>query len=234
MAPVLRVAGLRKDYGGLRPLRLEALTLEARARAAIVGLDGASAEVFVSLITGAALADEGTVEIFGRATSAITDAGDWLETLDRFGVLSVRAALIEPLTIRQNLAMAFTLSVEPIPEDVLGRIQDLAAEAGLSSEDLAAPCASASPMVRARCQLGRALATSPDLLILEHANGLVAGGDARAFARHVARAAESRGAALLALTSDERFARAVAKTVLRLDPASGGLVHLGGWRRWFS
>lgn len=231
---LLKVTDLQKEHGGLRPLRLRSLELSPGSRLAIVGLDAASSEVLVNLLTGATLADQGTVELFGRATSSITMADDWLATLDRFGVISVRAVLLDPFTVAQNLAMAFTLSIDPIPADAVTRVEALAVEAGLSAADLALPFASAPPGVRARCHLGRALAASPDILILEHANALVPDADSESFARDIVRAAESRGAALLALTADERFARAVAPRVYRHEPGSGGLAPLTGWRRFFS
>lgn len=231
---LIRVAGLLKDYGGLRPLRVQAFGLAPGARAAIVGLDGQGAEVLVNLLTGATLADEGTVEVFGRPTSAITEADDWLATLDRFGVVSVRAALIEPFTIAQNMAMAFTLSVDPIPSDVRARVEGLAEDAGIGPADLAMAYANARPVVRARCHLARALAMAPEVLLLDHANALVEADEAETFGREIARVATSRGVVLLALTADERFARAVAHDVRRLDAATGLLVPSSGWRRWFS
>lgn len=231
---VLRVTGLRKDYGGLRPLRLQSLRLGSGDRAAIVGVDADAAEVLVNLLTGATLADEGTIEIFGGDTSAIADADDWLRTLDRFGVLSVRAVLVDALTVAQNLAMAYTLSVDPVPGDVMRKVDALAAKAGLSADALARPLADAAPGVRARCHWGRALALEPAIVILEHANALVAPDEVETFGGDIARVAESDGIALLALTADEAFARAVARHVYRLDAASGRLVAASGWRRWFS
>ncbi len=233
-SPLLRVSDLRKDHGGLRPLRLGALALQPGARTAIVGLDAPGAEVLVNLITGATLADAGTIEAFGRPTASITNADDWLTTLDRFGVVSVRAVLMDPFTIAQNLAMAFTLSVDPIPAEVMRRVEGLAGETGLSVEDLETTCADARPAVRARCHVARALATGPEILILEHANALVEPSDAEVegFGRVLARVADARGTAVLALTADERFARAVAREVWRLDAATGRLRPISGWRRW--
>ena len=46
-----------------------------------------------------------------RPTSAITDGDEWLASLDRFGIVSPRAVLIESATIQQNLAMPFTLQI---------------------------------------------------------------------------------------------------------------------------
>ena len=51
--------------------------------------------------------------MLGRPTSAINDSADWLATVDRFGIVSERAVLLDQLTVIQNLAMPFTLDIEP-------------------------------------------------------------------------------------------------------------------------
>jgi ABC-type sugar transport system ATPase subunit len=110
---VIAVRGLRKNYGGLRPLRLSALSVMPGERVALVGLDAPAAEVLVNLLTGTTLPDQGDVHVLGRATSAIADADDWLSTLDRIGMVSARAVLAGELTVAQSIAMAFTLSLDP-------------------------------------------------------------------------------------------------------------------------
>ena len=60
--PLIDVRGVKKDYGGLRPLRLAALTLVPGDRVAITGLDAPAAEILVNILTGATLPDEGEVE----------------------------------------------------------------------------------------------------------------------------------------------------------------------------
>jgi ABC-type lipoprotein export system ATPase subunit len=230
--PIIEAHGVSKNYGGLRPLRLAALTVQPGERVAITGIDGAAAEVLVNLLTGALLPDEGEVRLFGRATSAISDADDWLATLDRIGLLSPRALLADEFTGEQGIAMAFTLSLDPIPTEVAADAARLAREAGLGEADLHARLTGATPLVKARCRLARALATSPAVLVLEHANALVSEG-ADAWGREIAALARARGMALLALTADERFANAVAETVFALDAATGRLTPRGGWRRLF-
>mgnify|MGYP003576561623 CR=1 FL=1 len=88
---VVELRGVTKDYQSLRPLRIERLELRQGQSIAILGLDLPMAEVLVNLITGANLPDTGEVRIFGRATSEITDAQDWVAALDRFGLISDRA-----------------------------------------------------------------------------------------------------------------------------------------------
>jgi ABC-type transporter Mla maintaining outer membrane lipid asymmetry ATPase subunit MlaF len=231
--PLLDVRGVSKHYGGLRPLRLAALAVGPGDRVAITGLDAPAAEILVNLLTGATLPDQGVVRVFGRETSAIANADDWLTTLDRIGMVSPRAMLAEDLTVAQGIAMAFTLSLDPIPDAVAADVGRLAAEAGLGAQDLGARVSDASPILKARCRLARALATAPAVLLLEHANALVPD-NAAGFGREIAALAKTRGMAVLALTADEAFANAVADKVFTLDAATGQLKARGGWRRWFS
>jgi hypothetical protein len=56
------------------------------------------------------------------------------------------------------------------------------------------------------------------------------GDDVKAFARDMARAAADRQLAVLALTADEAFARALGGIVLMHKPATGNLRRRSLWR----
>ena len=103
-APVLRLTNVRKSYSALRPLRINDLVVAPGDRVALSGLDAGAAEVFVNLVTGASVPDEGDVLVLGRSTAAITDGDEWLTWLDRFGIVSPRAVLLDAATLLQNLA----------------------------------------------------------------------------------------------------------------------------------
>ena len=227
---VLEVRQLQKQYGALRPLRLQQLRVDRSTIVALIGLDAAAAEVFVNLVTGATLPDTGEVQVFGRATAAITDGDEWLRTLDRFGILSDRAALLEDLTVAQNLAMTFTLDIDPIHPDVRSRVDALATDVGLEPEwrDRRAGELDASGKLRVR--LGRALARAPDLLLLEHPTATLRREDVAPFAGLLRRLVGANGLAAVAVTADEEFASAVTRHVLRLRPADGALLPAGD--RW--
>jgi ABC-type transporter Mla maintaining outer membrane lipid asymmetry ATPase subunit MlaF len=210
---------------------MAALSVMPGERVAIVGLDAPAAEVLVNMLTGAMLPDEGDVLVFGRATSAIADADDWLTTLDCIGMVSARAILVDELSVAQSIAMAFTLSLDPIPDPVLADVRRLASEAGLPDSHLDQRIADVAPLVKAQCRLARALAQKPSVLLLEHANALVPA-DPVGFGRAIAALAKTRGLAVIALTADVAFARAVADRVLVLDGATGDLRERSGWRRW--
>ena len=65
---VIALRGVRKDYRGLRPLRVEHFELRQGECVALLGFDRVAAEVLVNLITGATLPDAGDVDVFGAST----------------------------------------------------------------------------------------------------------------------------------------------------------------------
>ena len=228
--PVLELSGVSKDYRGLRPLRIVSLTVRPGEHIAILGLDQTTAEVFVNLVTGATLPDSGDVRLFGRSTSAIADSADWLAVVDRFGIVSRRAVLLDSLTVVQNLAMPFTLEIEPPPDDIRRRAVALAQRVGLAETSLDRPVAELGPSGHARVRLGRALALDPAVVILEHATAEVPREDVTALAVQC----REVPAATIALTADPEFAEAVADRCLTLDAATGRLHERYGWfsRLW--
>jgi predicted ABC-type transport system involved in lysophospholipase L1 biosynthesis ATPase subunit len=227
---ILEFAGTSKTYGGLRPLRIADLRIAAGDRVAILGFDQPSAEVFVNLATGATLPDTGSVRLFGRATNEIRDPADWLATVDRFGIVSERAVLLEALTVIQNLAMPFTLEIEPPPDDVRERAEGLAREVGLPQDSWTRPVAELDAAGWLRVRVGRAIALDPSVLLLEHASAHLSRGEVAHIGTAIGAIASARGIALVAAAADETFATAVAERVVTLEPATG---RLKARRRWF-
>ncbi len=231
-APLVEIRDLTKDYMSLRPLRIRELLVMPGERVAIVGFDAAAAEMLVNLLTGATLAESGDVRVFGRDTRDIEDSDAWLAFVDRFGLVSARAVLLDQLTLAQNMAMAFTLEVEPMARETERQVDRLAEAVGLSGSDLQRPVAGAPPDLVARVRLARAVALDPELLVLEHPTALVAGGDAAGFAADLLALARARHLTTITITMDATFAEAVADRVLTHDAATGALTEGGGWNRW--
>ena len=224
MQAVLEIQNVIKRYQGLRPLRLQRLRIEAAERVALIGLDAAGAEVFVNLVTGASLPDEGHVCVLGRDTADITSGDQWLGTLDHFGIVSARAVLLEGATLEQNLAMPFTLQVDPVEPETSARVSALAEECGIRTESwLTRLAGETPPEIRARIHLARAVALDPALLILEHPTATIPKPAWDSFAADVTRIADARALTTLVITQDESFAARVAHRTLKLDAATGAL-----------
>ena len=219
------MSSVSKQYGALRPLRIERLHVAQGEQIAILGLDQSAAEVFVSLITGAGLPDSGSIAVFGRSTAEISDSAEWFETLDRFGIVSERAVLLESLSVVQNLAVPFSLEIEPPPKDIRRRAIALAREATLPESTWDRPAAELDPAGRLRIRIARALALAPSLLLLEHPSATIPRDAVVRLGREVRALAEHRGTAAITLTMDRKFAEAVASRTLTLEPATGRLTE---------
>jgi ABC-type transporter Mla maintaining outer membrane lipid asymmetry ATPase subunit MlaF len=222
-APVLRIANLRRAYNGLRPLRLNELTIAEGERVALSGIDAAAAETLVNLVTGASVPDEGEVVVFGRTTTSISDGDEWLASLDRFGIVTPRAVLLDAATLLQNLAMPMTLEIEPVPPATRTRVLQLAGDVGIEPGWLDRPIAALDGAVRARAHLARALALDPELLIMEHPTVGLAAGEGHAFGEVVASVTGARGLTTLIISEDANFSAAAATRRLALQGATGDL-----------
>jgi ABC-type lipoprotein export system ATPase subunit len=220
---VLELADVVKDYRGLRPLRIQRLTIASGEQVAIMGFDQPMAEMFVNLVTGATLPDHGEVKIFGHASSGIADSAEWLALLDRFGIVTDRAVLLDALTLIQNVAVPYTLDLEPLSDEIERRAGQLAREVGLQESQWDSPVANLEAAAQTRVRLARALALDPAVVLLEHPTSSVGRDEARPLGDHIRSLAQRRGAAIVALTADRSFANAVASRVLTHDAATGRL-----------
>lgn len=221
--PVLQLIQVRRAYGGLRPLRLNDLSIAPGERVAVSGLDAGAGEVLVNLVTGASVPDEGQVLVLGENTASISDGDAWLTWLDRFGIVSPRAVLLDSATLLQNLAMPITLDIDPVPDAVVTQVAALAAEAAIPAEWLDRPIAALDASIRARAHLARAVALDPSLLIVEHPTVGFLPGQSRSYGEAVASVAGLRGLATLIISEDEEFAAAAATRRVALQGATGEL-----------
>jgi ABC-type transporter Mla maintaining outer membrane lipid asymmetry ATPase subunit MlaF len=229
----IELRGVEKDYRSLRPLRVRALTVRNGESIALLGFDGAAAEVLVNLITAATVPDSGEVRVFDRPTSAIRDAESWLTSLDCFGIVSERAVVLDNMSVADNLAMPLTMALHDLGPSVREKVRIVAEEVGLSMDDLARPVGALSPDGRLRLRLGRALMPDPKVLLAEHPNAVLEAGDHARFAVDYARIVSRRRLASVVFTADSGFAGAITPRILTLEPASGELKPLSVWRRFF-
>jgi ABC-type sugar transport system ATPase subunit len=231
---IVHVSDVVKNYQGLRPLRVRTLRVARGQSVSLFGFDKTASEVLVNLITGSSLPDSGTVHVFGRATTDIADSTDWMELLRRFGMFSDRTVLIEQLTVEQNLALAHTLDVDPLPEDVRHQVHDVADTLGIESGLLGRRAEGLDALEIALARLGRAVALKPDVLLAEHPTATLDAAARSVFAKAAASVVARYGMAAIYITADHAFARAVGSDALTVRPATGELSPTSSWRRWLS
>ena len=230
---VLDISGLVSNYHALRPLRLERLTIGQGEQMAVVGLDAPAAEMLTTLVTGAALPDTGSIRVFGQTTADIANQDQWLAVVDRLGLVTDRAALLDDLTVAQNIALPLTLDIDAVVGNVRERVETLATEAGLARAVWDRPVGSLDGEARLRARLARAVALDPGLLVLEHPTGQVARSAVSRLARDLRSIGERRAIAMLVVTGDEDLLREATWRVMDWDAARGTLrERRRSWLSW--
>ena len=154
----IELRGVSKKYGTLRPLRISHFALRQTQTVALLGFDRAAAEVLVNLITAATLPDAGEVEVFGSPTSHLADFNAWFRLLDRFGIVSERVALIDELTVEQNLALPLSLEVDGMAPELRSRVGKIADVVGIEATERMQSMRGAEASLRMRVRLGTARA----------------------------------------------------------------------------
>jgi predicted ABC-type transport system involved in lysophospholipase L1 biosynthesis ATPase subunit len=231
--PLVSVKNLVKTYQALRPLRVQSLVLNRGDLIAVGGLDAEAAEMFIGLLTGAVLPDSGEIRLFGKSTADVIDSDAWLAMLDGVGIMTDRAVLIGQFSVEQNIAMPFTLEIDPVAAAMRPQLQQLAEEVGLGVDDLTTRIAESRPEVQVRVRLARAIALNPLVLLAEHPSATLTRDTVKAFATDLSRVARARNLAVLAITADDAFASALGGQLLRLEAATGVLKPRSSWRNIF-
>jgi predicted ABC-type transport system involved in lysophospholipase L1 biosynthesis ATPase subunit len=184
-------------------------------------------------VTGATLPDEGEVLLFDRNTREIVDSEAWLKSLDGIGMITVRGVLIGMFSVLQNIALSLTLEVDPIDPRVVPQAGALARAVGIDEAQFDLPAGQLPLEVQMRVHLARSLALEPKILIAEHASAALPRETVAQFGADLARVAQSRGLALVAITADDVFAKAIGGRRVELVPASGELRGPGLLKKLF-
>jgi predicted ABC-type transport system involved in lysophospholipase L1 biosynthesis ATPase subunit len=233
LSPLLEIRGLVKGYQALRPLRIRELVVTDGAVVSLGGLDATAAATFVYLVTGATLPDEGDVILFGQNTRAIAGGDAWLKALDAVGMVTARGILIDAFSLLQNIAMSFTLDVDPVDPRVVPQAGALARDVGIDPALFDVPAGKAGPEMQMRVHLAKALALEPKLLIAEHPSVALPRPAVAQFGADLTKAALARGLALVAVTADDVLAKAIGGQRLELVPATGELRSPGLLKKLF-
>lgn len=234
---ILEFRRVEKALGESFPLRINDFTFREHERVTLAGLPGVMGEAFMNLIIGALVPDEGDVIVFGKNTRDIRTDTEWLASLDRFGLVSNRAVLLDQSTVAQNLALPLTLAIDPMAPEIRAEVESLAREVNLPLEILDRPVNALGDAVdpvavRSRLHLARALAHRPRVLLLEHPavrTHMVS----YKFGARLRSIADARKISVIAVSDDDEFARESGSQRLRVE-RDGSLRPAGfGWRRFF-
>ncbi len=171
-APVLRLTGVQKRYGGVRALRGVDLELQGGEVHAIVGENGAGKSTLIKIISGAETADAGQIVINGHELAA----GSTTSALHA-GIATVyqEPHLFGELTVAENLFIGREIRRRGVVDRGAQRerVVELLERIGLSP-DLAGVRAADLPVAEQQLvSIAKALSQDPVVLILDEPSAIL-------------------------------------------------------------
>jgi iron(III) transport system ATP-binding protein len=204
-APLLRVDGLMKRFGGVTAVDGLDLRLERRHTLALLGPSGCGKTTFLRLIAGFETPDEGRVELGGRLLSG--PSAFVAPEKRRVGMLFQDYALFPHLSVASNVGFGLRPG-----RDRRRRIEELLTLVGLSSLGKRMPH-ELSGGEQQRVALARTLAAEPDLLLLDEPFSNLDPGLRARVRLEVRQIIESLGITAIFVTHDQEEALSLAGEV---------------------
>nr|WP_246747813.1 LPS export ABC transporter ATP-binding protein [Methylobacterium sp. SD274] len=159
---ILHVEGLRKSYGARTVVHEAGLTVRNGEAVGLLGPNGAGKTTIFYMITGLVSADRGSISLDGLP---ITHLPMYQRARLGIGYLPQEASIFRGLSVEDNIRAVLEV-VEPNRKERERKLDSL-----LEEFDIArlrkSPSIALSGGERRRCEIARALATSPSFMLLD-------------------------------------------------------------------
>ena len=213
---MLEIADLSKSFAGFRAISEVSLTVDTRQIAAVNGPNGAGKSTLFNLITGHLQPDNGTVRLDGRD---ITGAPPYRLCSMGIGRSFQRTNIFPNLTVFENLQAAFlvhrgrgrnfwSLAESFYRDDTAA----LLASIGLAGQEKTI-AGTLSYGNQKQLELGLALASDPQILLLDEPTAGMSAGETHDTIRLLQRIAEERGLTLLFTEHDMEVVFGIAQKI---------------------
>jgi len=213
---VLEISDLSKSFAGFRAVSEVSLTVDTRQIAAVIGPNGAGKSTLFNLITGHLQPDNGTVRLDGRD---ITGAPPYRLCSMGIGRSFQRTNIFPNLTVFENLQAAFlvhrgrgrnfwSLAESFYRDDTAA----LLASIGLAGQEKTI-AGTLSYGNQKQLELGLALASEPQILLLDEPTAGMSAGETHDTIRLLQRIAEERGLTLLFTEHDMEVVFGIAQKI---------------------
>lgn len=162
---MIRVVELHKAFGGQKVLRGINLELETGKITTIIGGSGCGKTVLLKHLNALLLPDRGSVMVDGTDITKIGERA--LNTIrQKFGVLFQGAALLDSMTIYDNVAFPLREKTKLTESEIEKRVDERLNQVGLAGMGYKFP-AEVSGGMKKRAGLARALVMEPEIVLFD-------------------------------------------------------------------
>ena len=211
--PVVRLDGVRKEYGDTTALDDVSLEIRSGEAVAVMGPSGCGKSTLLNMIAGLDRPDAGTIEVHGEPVHEMNETRLALFRRHRIGMIFQFFNLLDDLPALDNVALAAQLTGTPAGA-ARQRALELLGELGVADRRNAYPAA-LSGGERQRVAVARALMNRPALLLADEPTGAL---DSRAGEQVMDLLLDLNqiGQTLLIVTHDQRLATRCASRLVEL------------------
>lgn len=162
---MIRVVDLQKSFRGQQVLKGVNLELETGKITTIIGGSGSGKTVLLKHLNALLLPDRGSVLVDG---TDITRLGQRAlnEIRRKFGVLFQGAALLDSMTLSENVAFPLREKTKLKEPEIANKVESSLAQVGLAGMGYKYP-AEVSGGMKKRAGLARALVTEPEIMLFD-------------------------------------------------------------------
>lgn len=162
---MIRVVDLHKAFGGQPVLRGVNLELETGKITTIIGGSGCGKTVLLKHLNALLLPDRGSVMVDGTDITKIGESA--LNAIrQKFGVLFQGAALLDSMTIYDNVAFPLREKTRLTESEIKRKVDERLSQVGLAGMGYKYP-AEVSGGMKKRAGLARALAMEPEIVLFD-------------------------------------------------------------------
>lgn len=210
---VVRLAGVRKDYGDYAALDGVSLEIRAGEAVAVMGPSGSGKSTLLNLVAGLDRPTAGSVVVHGEDLGRLSEAGLALYRRMRIGMIFQFFNLLDDLPALDNIALAAQLTGISARQ-ARKRALELLDQLEIADRKDIYP-ASLSGGERQRVAVARALINQPTLLLADEPTGAL---DTRSGEQVLGLLAElnQQGQTLLIVTHDQRLATRCASRLIEV------------------
>ena len=230
MSPLLEIHGLKKQFGGLAALGGVDMHVDEGEIVSVIGPNGAGKTTLFNVMTGIYGPDEGHVvfaghSLLGLKPNQITRLGvsRTFQTVHLFPNMTVlENAMVGQHSRTKSGVLGAVLQLPPTRKEerrIEERARDCLAFFGsrLAGYRHNQPASSLSYANRRRLEIARAMATEPQLLLLDEPTAGMNPSETAELATLISRLRDERGLTLVVIEHDMRVVKGVSDRVVALD-----------------
>jgi phospholipid/cholesterol/gamma-HCH transport system ATP-binding protein len=162
---MIKVVDLHKSFGGQAVLKGIDLELESGKITTIIGGSGSGKTVLLKHLNALLLPDRGKVLVDGKDITKVSER-ELNEIRQKFGVLFQGAALLDSMTIYDNVAFPLREKTKLAGSEIQNRAEQRLAQVGLQGMGYKYP-AEVSGGMKKRAGLARALVMEPEIVLFD-------------------------------------------------------------------